>query len=95
MTDKKKEAQASDLLAVVQQAVMGIIVADRTGKIKYSNPWADQMTGLLFAKAQLEPDNILELLEIIALGIAEKVAHFSPESGFILTQQTVELEYEG
>lgn len=86
--------EAAELLAIIQEAAMGIIVANQEGQIKYQNKWGGQMTGMLFAQAGLPPENILKLLEMIAPGIATTVAEYSEPSGFILTQrkQTVVLD---
>jgi signal transduction histidine kinase len=87
----------NDLLAVIQQAAIGLIVADKSGSIKHMNSMAEQMVMPLFMQTQLKPDNIVNLLEMIASGIAEKITNFPNESGYIITQQkqTVELEHEG
>ncbi len=87
----------SDLLAVIQQAAIGLIVANKEGEIKHMNQMAEQMVMPLFMQTGLEPSNIVNLLEMIAPGIAKKINDFPEKSGYILTQQkqTVELEHEG
>lgn len=87
----------NDLLAVIQQAAIGLIVADKNGSIKHMNQMAEQMVMPLFMQTELMPDNIVNLLEMIAPGIAKTIQEFPDESGFIITQQkqTVELEHEG
>jgi len=93
----EKENAQNDLLAVIQQAAIGLIVADKAGRIKHMNQMAEQMVMPLFMQTGLEPNNIVNLLEMIAPGIAEKINDFPEKSGYILTQQkqTVELEHEG
>jgi nitrogen fixation/metabolism regulation signal transduction histidine kinase len=87
----------NDLLAVIQQAAIGLIVANKEGDIKHMNDMAEQMVMPLFMQTGVKADNIVNLLELIAPGIAKKINEFPNESGFILTQQkqTVEIEHEG
>lgn len=87
----------NDLLAVIQQAAIGLIVANKEGDIKHMNDMAEQMVMPLFMQTGVKPDNIVNLLELIAPGIAKKIHEFPNEPGFILTQQkqTVEIQHEG
>tara|TARA_B100001115_G_scaffold178144_1_gene167289 strand:- start:1607 stop:2878 length:1272 start_codon:yes stop_codon:yes gene_type:complete len=86
-----------DLLTILDQAAIGLIVADKPGNILHMNQMAEQMVLPLFQQAGQAPTNILNLLEMIAPGIAEKVENFPDPTGFVITQQkqTVEMEYKG
>ena len=91
-----RENSQNDLLTIIQQAAIGLIVANKTGEIKHMNQMAEQMVMPLFMQTHLPANNIVNLLEMIAPGIAKKIDEFPQESGYILTQQkqTVELEHE-
>lgn len=86
-----------DLLAILDQAAIGLIVAEQSGSIRHMNQIAEMMVLPLFQKTGMPPTNIVKLLELIAPGIAHKIEDFPEPSGFILTQQkqTVEIEYNG
>jgi signal transduction histidine kinase len=86
-----------DLLTILDQAAIGLIVANQSGDIRHMNQMAEMMVLPLYQRAGLAPTNILKLLEMIAPGIAKKIDDYPEESGFILTQQkqTVEMEHEG
>lgn len=92
----EREKVHNDLLAIIQQAAIGLIVANKAGDIKHMNQMAEQMVMPLFMQTHLPANNIVNLLEMIAPGIAKKIDEFPQESGYILTQQkqTVELEHE-
>tara|TARA_R110002050_G_scaffold77291_4_gene164966 strand:+ start:247 stop:1479 length:1233 start_codon:yes stop_codon:yes gene_type:complete len=92
----EREKVQNDLLAIIQQAAIGLIVANKAGDIKHMNQMAEQMVMPLFMQTHLPANNIVNLLEMIAPGIAKKIDEFPQESGYILTQQkqTVELEHE-
>jgi len=86
-----------DLLAILDQAAIGLIVANKSGDIRHMNQMAEMMVLPLFMRTNTPPTNILKLLEMIAPGIANTIDDFPDPSGFILTQQkqTVEIEHEG
>lgn len=86
-----------DLLAIIDQAAIGLIVANQAGDIRHMNKMGEMMVLPLFQQTGMSPTNILKLLEMIAPGIANTIDEFPEPSGFILTQQkqTVQLEHEG
>lgn len=94
---QKSPNDSQDLLAVIQQAAIGLIVANKAGDIRHMNQMAEMMVMPLFQRAQVAPTNILTLLEMIAPGVANKVESFPEPQGFVITQQkqTVEMEHEG
>lgn len=94
---QKSPNDSQDLLAVILQAAIGLIVANKSGDIRHMNQMAEMMVMPLFKRAQVAPTNILTLLEMIAPGVANKVESFPEPQGFVITQQkqTVEMEHEG
>ncbi len=86
-----------DLLIILDQAAIGLIVANKKGDIRHMNQMAKMMVMPMFMQTNIPPDNIVKLLELIAPGIAETIEAFPEPSGFILTQQkqTVQIEHEG
>lgn len=86
-----------DLLTILDQAAVGLIVANQSGDIRHMNQMAEMMVLPLYQRAGLAPTNILKLLEMIAPGIAKKIDDYPNESGFIINQQkqTVEMEHQG
>lgn len=97
MSDSQNTNHDRDLLSIIDQAAIGLIVADKAGNIWHRNQMATMMVSPLFQQTGQSGNNILELLEMIAPGIADTVANFPQPQGFIITQQkqTVELEHEG
>lgn len=71
---QKSPNDSQDLLAVILQAAIGLIVANKSGDIRHMNQMAEMMVMPLFQRAQVAPTKILNLLEMIAPGVVEKVA---------------------
>ncbi len=86
-----------DLLSILDQAAIGLIVANQAGDIRHMNQMAEKMVLPLFLQTNTPPTNIVALLEMIAPGIANTINEYPEDSGFILTQQkqTVEIQHEG
>ena len=86
-----------DLLSILDQAAIGLIVANQAGDIRHMNQMAEKMVLPLFLQTNTPPTNIVTLLEMIAPGIANTINEYPEDSGFILTQQkqTVEIQHEG
>ncbi|MGB0979383.1 MAG: sensor histidine kinase [Croceimicrobium sp.] len=97
MKTPQSKPSDQDLLSILDQAAIGLIVANKAGDIRHMNQMAEMMVLPLFMQTGMPPENILGLLEMIAPGIANTINDFPENSGFILTQQkqTVQLEHEG
>ena len=53
-----RENSQNDLLTIIQQAAIGLIVANKTGEIKHMNQMAEQMVMPLFMQTHLPANNI-------------------------------------
>lgn len=97
MKTPRSTMAGQDLLTILDQAAIGLIVAEQSGSIRHMNQMAEMMVLPLFQKTGMPPSNIVKLLELIAPGIAQKIESYPHSSGFILTQQkqTVEIEFQG
>ena len=95
MKTPQSKPSDQDLLSILDQAAIGLIVANKAGDIRHMNQMAEMMVMPLFMQTGMPPENILGLLEMIAPGIANTINDFPENSGFILTQQkqTVQLEH--
>mgnify|MGYP000365519474 FL=1 len=81
-----------DLLSILDQAAIGLIVANQAGDIRHMNQMAEKMVLPLFLQTNTPPTNIVALLEMIAPGIANTINEYPEDSGFILTQQKQNLK---
>jgi len=81
------DAQIQKMLTIIYQIPMGVIESDTSGHVKQINAKGVQLLWPVFVREKLAGDNILDLVKIIAPGMAASIEAFTPSTGSIINQQ--------